>query len=238
MINKKLLVVGLISSVAMVGCNKEAAKQDEVVKLETLEQKVNYIVAQNMALNLQQSGLTVEPDAFAQGLRDIRNGVESRLTDEEKEVVMQTFQEQAMAKHEEELRKLSDANLAEGQAYLETNKAKEGVQVTDSGLQYRVLTEGDGVKPSETDTVSVHYSGKLIDGTEFDSSYGRGEPVNFPVNGVIAGWTEALQLMPQGSKWELVIPSDLAYGPGGNGPIPPNAVLVFEVELLEVKASD
>ncbi len=238
MINKKLLVVGLISSVAMVGCNKEAAKQDEVVKLETLEQKVNYIVAQNMALNLQQSGLTVEPDAFAQGLRDIRNGVESRLTDEEKEVVMQTFQEQAMAKHEEELRKLSDANLAEGQAYLETNKAKEGVQVTDSGLQYRVLTEGDGVKPSETDTVSVHYSGKLIDGTEFDSSYGRGEPVNFPVNGVIAGWTEALQLMPQGSKWELVIPSDLAYGPGGNGPIPPNAVLVFEVELLEVTAND
>jgi FKBP-type peptidyl-prolyl cis-trans isomerase FkpA len=238
MINKKLLVIGLISSVAMVGCNKETAKQDDVVKLDTLEQKVNYIVAQNMALNLQQSGLTIEPGAFAQGLRDIHNGVESRLTDEEKEVVMQTFQEQAMAKHEEELRKLSDSNLAEGQAYLETNQAKEGVQVTDSGLQYRVLTEGDGVKPSETDTVSVHYSGKLIDGTEFDSSYGRGEPVNFPVNGVIAGWTEALQLMPQGSKWELVIPSDLAYGPGGNGPIPPNAVLVFEVELLEVKASD
>jgi FKBP-type peptidyl-prolyl cis-trans isomerase FkpA len=238
MINKKLLVVGLISSVAMVGCNKEAAKQDEVAKLETLEQKVNYIVGQNMALNLQQSGLTLEPEAFAQGLRDVRNGAESRLTDEEKEVVMQTFQEQAMAKHEEELRKLSDTNLAEGQAYLEANKAKEGVQVTDSGLQYRVITEGDGVKPSETDTVTVHYSGKLIDGTEFDSSYARGEPVNFPVNGVIAGWTEALQLMPQGSKWELVIPSDLAYGPGGNGPIPPNAVLVFEVELLEVKASE
>jgi FKBP-type peptidyl-prolyl cis-trans isomerase FkpA len=238
MINKKLLVVGLISSVAMVGCNKEAAKQDEVAKLETLEQKVNYIVGQNMALNLQQSGLTLEPEAFAQGLRDVRNGAESRLTDEEKEVVMQTFQEQAMAKHEEELRKLSDTNLAEGQAYLEANKAKEGVQVTDSGLQYRVITEGEGVKPSETDTVTVHYSGKLIDGTEFDSSYARGEPVNFPVNGVIAGWTEALQLMPQGSKWELVIPSDLAYGPGGNGPIPPNAVLVFEVELLEVKASE
>jgi FKBP-type peptidyl-prolyl cis-trans isomerase FkpA len=238
MINKKLLVVGLISSVAMVGCNKEAAKQDEVAKLETLEQKVNYIVGQNMALNLQQSGLTLEPEAFAQGLRDVRNGAESRLTDEEKEVVMQTFQEQAMAKHEEELRKLSDTNLAEGQAYLEANKAKDGVQVTDSGLQYRVITEGDGVKPSETDTVTVHYSGKLIDGTEFDSSYARGEPVNFPVNGVIAGWTEALQLMPQGSKWELVIPSDLAYGPGGNGPIPPNAVLVFEVELLEVKASE
>lgn len=238
MINKKLLVVGLISSVAMVGCNKEAAKQDEVAKLETLEQKVNYIVGQNMALNLQQSGLTLEPEAFAQGLRDVRNGAESRLTDEEKEVVMQTFQEQAMAKHEEELRKLSDTNLAEGQAYLEANKAKDGVQVTDSGLQYRVITEGEGVKPSETDTVTVHYSGKLIDGTEFDSSYARGEPVNFPVNGVIAGWTEALQLMPQGSKWELVIPSDLAYGPGGNGPIPPNAVLVFEVELLEVKASE
>lgn len=238
MINKKLLVVGLISSVLMVGCNKEAEKKEETVKLDTLEQKMNYVVAQNMAENFKQGGLAIEPDAFALALKDVRDGVESRLTDEEKETVMQTFQEQAMAKREEEQKKLGEANLAEGAAYLETNKAKDGVTVTESGLQYHVITEGTGVIPKATDTVTVHYSGKLLDGTEFDSSYSRNEPVNFPVNGVIAGWTEALLLMPQGSKWELVIPSDLAYGPGGNGPIPPNSVLVFEVELLEVKAGE
>jgi len=238
MINKKLLVIGLISSALMVGCNKEAEKTDANVELTTLEQKVNYVIAQNMAQQLQQGGLTIEPEVFAQALKDVRDGVEPRLTDEEKETVMQTFQEQAMAKREEEQKKVSETNLAEGTAYLEANKAKEGVTVTESGLQYRVITEGTGVKPTATDTVSVHYVGKLLDGTEFDSSISRGEPVAFPVNGVIAGWTEALQLMPQGSKWELVIPSDLAYGPGGNGPIPPNSVLVFEVELLEVKAGE
>lgn len=238
MINKKLLVVGLISSALLAGCNKDAEKQDDSAKLTTLEQKVNYVVAQNMAQNFQQGGLTIEPEAFALALKDVRDGVESRLTDEEKETVMQTFQEQAMAKREAEQKQLSETNLAEGNAFLEANKAKEGVTVTESGLQYRVITEGNGVKPTATDTVSVHYVGKLIDGTEFDSSLARGEPVAFPVNGVIAGWTEALQLMPQGSKWELVIPADLAYGPGGNGPIPPNAVLTFEVELLEVKAGE
>lgn len=238
MINKKLLVIGLISSALMVGCNKEAEKEDASIELTTLEQKVNYVVAQNMAQQFQQGGLTIEPDVFALALQDVRDGVESRLTDEEKETVMQTFQEQAMAKREEEQKKVSETNIAEGTAYLEANKAKEGVTVTESGLQYRVITEGTGVKPTATDTVTVHYVGKLLDGTEFDSSISRGEPVAFPVNGVIAGWTEALQLMPQGSKWELVIPSDLAYGPGGNGPIPPNSVLVFEVELLEVKAGE
>jgi FKBP-type peptidyl-prolyl cis-trans isomerase FkpA/FKBP-type peptidyl-prolyl cis-trans isomerase FklB len=237
MFNKKLLVVGLISSALMVGCNKEAEKPDESAMLTTLEQKVNYVVAQNMAQNFKQGGLTIEPDAFALALRDVRDGVESRLTEEEKATVMQTFQEQAMAKREAEQKALSEKNIAEGTAYLEANKAKEGVTVTESGLQYRVITEGTGVVPTATDSVSVHYSGKLLDGTEFDSSIARGEPVTFDVTGVIAGWTEALQLMPKGSKWELVIPSDLAYGPGGNGPIPPNSVLVFEVELLEVNAA-
>lgn len=237
MFNKKLLVVGLISSALMVGCNKEAEKPDESAMLTTLEQKVNYVVAQNMAQNFKQGGLTIEPDAFALALRDVRDGVESRLTEEEKATVMQTFQEQAMAKREAEQKALSEKNIAEGTAYLEANKVKEGVTVTESGLQYRVITEGTGVVPTATDSVSVHYSGKLLDGTEFDSSIARGEPVTFDVTGVIAGWTEALQLMPKGSKWELVIPSDLAYGPGGNGPIPPNSVLVFEVELLEVNAA-
>lgn len=237
MINKKLLVAGLISSALMVGCNKEE-KPAAVAELTTLEQKVNYAIAQNMAENFKGGGLPIEVEAFAQGLKDVRDGAELRLTEEEMQTVMQEFQEQAMAKRAEEQKKISDANLAEGQAFLEANKAKEGVVTTESGLQYRIITEGTGVKPTAEDSVTVHYSGKLLDGTEFDSSYTRQEPVTFPVGGVIAGWTEALQLMPQGSKWELYIPSDLAYGPGGNGPIPPNSTLTFEVELLEVKAGE
>lgn len=238
MINKKILVVGLISSALMVGCNKEAEKPAATIELTTLEQKVNYAIAQNMAQNFKQNGLTIEPDIFVMALADVRDGVELRLTEEEMQAAMQEFQEQAMVKREEEQKKLSETNLAEGAAFLEANKAKEGVVTTESGLQYRVITEGTGVKPKATDTVTVHYAGKLLDGTEFDSSYTRQEPVEFPVNGVIAGWTEALLLMPQGSKWELVIPAELAYGPGGNGPIPPNSVLQFEVELLEVKAAE
>jgi FKBP-type peptidyl-prolyl cis-trans isomerase FkpA len=237
MINKKLLVAGLISSALMVGCNKDE-KKDQVAELTTLEQKVNYAIAQNMAENFKGGGLPIEVNAFAQGLKDVRDGVKLRLTEEEMQAAMQEFQEQAMAKRVEEQRKMSEANLAEGQAFLEANKSKEGVVTTESGLQYRVITEGTGVKPSVQDSVTVHYAGKLLDGTEFDSSYARQEPVTFPVSGVIAGWTEALQLMPQGSKWELFIPADLAYGPGGNGPIPPNSVLTFEVELLEVKAGE
>ena len=237
MINKKLLV-GLVSSVVLVvGCEKQA-EEPKAVELTTLEQKVNYTIARNLANNFKQNGLVVDPDSFMLALNDVRDGVDSRLTEEEMQTVMQTFQEQAMAKREEEQKKLADENAEKGKAFLEENKAKEGVTTTESGLQYRVITEGSGVKPKATDTVTVHYSGKLLDGTEFDSSYTRNEPATFDLNSVIPGWTEGLQLMPQGSKWELVIPSDLAYGPGANGPIPPNSVLVFEVELLEVKAAE
>lgn len=238
MINKKLLVAGLISSVVLVaGCNKEAEKP-KAVELTTLEQKVNYTIARNLANNFKQNGLVVDPESFMLALNDVRDNVDSRLTEEEMQTVMQTFQEQAMAKREEEQKKLAEENAGKSKTFLEENKAKEGVTTTESGLQYRVITEGTGVKPKATDTVTVHYSGKLLDGTEFDSSYSRNEPATFDLNSVIPGWTEGLQLMPQGSKWELVIPSELAYGPGANGPIPPNSVLVFEVELLEVKAAE
>jgi FKBP-type peptidyl-prolyl cis-trans isomerase FkpA len=238
MINKKLLVAGLISSVVLVaGCNKEA-EEPKAVELTTLEQKVNYTIARNLANNFKQNGLVVDPESFMLALNDVRDNVDSRLTEEEMQTVMQTFQEQAMAKREEEQKKLAEENAGKSKTFLEENKAKEGVTTTESGLQYRVITEGTGVKPKATDTVTVHYSGKLLDGTEFDSSYSRNEPATFDLNSVIPGWTEGLQLMPQGSKWELVIPSELAYGPGANGPIPPNSVLVFEVELLEVKAAE
>lgn len=238
MINKKLLIVGLASAVLIVGCSKEEKQPDPSTLLQSLEQKVNYTIAQNLANNFKQSGVTIEPETFALALRDVRDGTESRLSDEEMQTVMQTFQEQAMAQREEEQKKIAEENAAAGAKFLEENKAKEGVTTTESGLQYRVITEGTGAKPAATDTVTVHYSGKLLDGTEFDSSYSRNEPAVFGLNSVIPGWTEGLQLMSEGSKWELVIPSDLAYGPGANGPIPPNSVLVFEVELLEVKPAD
>ena len=133
---------------------------------------------------------------------------------------------------------VAEANKKEGEEFLASNKTKEGVVTTASGLQYKVITAGTGPSPKASDKVSVHYRGTLIDGTEFDSSYRRGEPVSFPVKGVIAGWTEALQLMKEGAKWELYIPSELAYGPGGTGgPIGPNATLIFEVELLQASVS-
>lgn len=239
MINKKLLIIGLMSSaVLLAGCSKEAEKKEETIELTTLEQKVNYTIAQNLANNFKQNGVIIDPEVFAMSLKDVRDGVEPRLTKEEMETSMQTFQEESMAKREAEQKKVAEENAEKGKKFLEENKAKEGVSTTESGLQYRVITEGTGPKPKASDTVTVHYSGKLLDGTEFDSSYTRNEPATFDLSSVIPGWTEGLQLMPQGSKWELVIPSELAYGPGANGPIPPNSVLVFEVELLEVKAPE
>jgi FKBP-type peptidyl-prolyl cis-trans isomerase FkpA/FKBP-type peptidyl-prolyl cis-trans isomerase FklB len=239
MINKHLVIAGLVASVALVSsCKEDAKKQDDSAKIATIEQKFSYLVGQNITKSLQQNGVTIDNDAFMLAVSDSKAGTPSRISEEDSAKIMQEMQQKAMAKKEEEQKKVSEANIAAGKKFLEENKAKEGVQVTASGLQYKVITAGNGVKPKATDTVSVHYTGKLVNGTEFDSSRKHGDqPVTFPVNGVIPGWTEALQLMPMGSKWELYIPSDLAYGPGGNGPIPPASTLIFEVELLEVKAT-
>ncbi len=228
------LIAGLLGATAlMVGCN-QAEPEKETAELETLEQKVNYVFGTNLAENLTQGGVTIEPEAFAQALRDKRDGVEPRLSEEEMQEVMQTFQEQEMARREADQKAAAEANQKEAEAFFAENANAEGVTQTDSGLQYKVLEEGEGAKPGADDTVTVHYRGRLLDGTEFDSSYERDQPATFALNSVIAGWTEALQLMSEGSKYELYIPSDLAYGPGGNGPIPPNSALIFEVELLEV----
>ncbi|ACE84616.1 FKBP-type peptidyl-prolyl cis-trans isomerase [Cellvibrio japonicus] len=239
MFNKRLLVLGLMaaSTTLIVGC-KEEAKQDDSAKLTTLEQKANYIIGQNIGRNLKNGGLAIEPESLALALADIRDGKDSRISEEEMQKIMQEVQEKAIAKQEEEQKKLSEENQTKGKAFLDENKAKEGVVATESGLQYKVITEGKGAKPKATDTVTVHYTGKLIDGTEFDSSAKHGQPATFPLDGVIPGWTEALQLMPQGSKWEIYIPSELAYGAGGQGPIPPSSTLIFEVELLEIKAPE
>lgn len=241
MFTKRLLILGLMaaSTTLIVGCKEEAKPvADDSAKLETMEQKANYIIGHNLGKNLQGGGLTIEVDALALALAEVRDGKASRFSEEETQKVMQEVQQKAMAKQEEEQKKISETNIAAGKKFLEENKAKEGVVTTASGLQYKVITEGTGPKPKATDTVTVNYVGKLLSGEEFDSSIKRGQPATFPLDGVIPGWTEALQLMPQGSKWEIYIPSELAYGAGGQGPIPASSTLIFEVELLEIAAPE
>ena len=236
--HKTLKTAALLAAASLCACNDNGATtKTDTVELASNEQKVSYSIGQNFADQLSQSGLDVDLNALKAGIDDVFTQSEPRLSDDAmqaaQDAVMQELQQRQAAEQEAQ----ASANAAAGAAFLADNKQQEGVQVTDSGLQYKVLTQGEGALPAATDTVKVHYRGTLIDGTEFDSSYRRGEPAEFPVTAVIGGWTEALQLMPVGSKYQLFIPSNLAYGPGGtgpNGPIGPNATLVFEVELLEI----
>jgi len=235
MINKKLAMIGLMASAALVaGCKKEAPKPEP--KLETLEQKVSYLMGQQMGQGVKQMEINLDTDLVLLAIADAKAGTPSRISKEDEAKVIQEFSESMKKKQEEKAHKLGEENKAAGEKFLAENKTKEGVQTTESGLQYKVITAGSGVKPKATDTVKVHYTGKLLDGKVFDSSIERNEPVEFPVSGVIPGWVEALQLMPQGSKWEVYIPASLAYGATGNQSIPPESTLIFEVELLEVKA--
>jgi len=230
---KHSLVSGIaLATLMLAACG--ADKKAEEPKLDTLEAKMSYIFGANMASQFKQEGITLDPAALSLAVVDIQSGKESRIGQEDMQQVMQEFQAQAQAKQEEKMKEAGAANQQKSDAFLTANSTKEGVQVTESGLQYKVVTAGEGAKPTTEDSVTVHYKGTLIDGTEFDSSYTRGEPVTFPVTGVIPGWTEALQLMSKGAKYELYIPSDLAYGAGGTGPIGPNSALVFEVELLDI----
>ncbi len=201
-------------------------------ELNTLTQRLSYIVGENMANQLKADGLELDTDALVMAVTDVMAGNASRLSQEEKQSTVEEIQKASQEKQAE----VHAKNKAEGEAYLDANGKKEGVTTTDSGLQYKSLVSGDGEKPASSDTVKVHYKGTLIDGTVFDSSYDRGEPAVFPVTGVIPGWVEALQLMNVGDKFELTIPSELAYGAQGSGPvIGPDATLVFEVELLAIQ---
>jgi FKBP-type peptidyl-prolyl cis-trans isomerase FklB len=203
--------------------------------LKTEKEKVSYIIGVNIGRNLKTQSVDVDPDMVSKGMKDVASSGKLLMTDEEMKATMTAFQQEMMKKRQEELEKVGGKNKAEGEAFLAANKKKPGVITLPSGLQYKVITKGKGKSPKATDKVTVNYRGTLIDGTEFDSSYKRGEPASFPVNGVIKGWTEALQLMKEGSKWELFIPPDLAYGEKGAGNvIGPNATLIFEVELLSV----
>jgi len=193
----------------------------------------------NIGNGLHKQGVDIDPSVLEQGLADVLAGGKTRLTEDEARATLTELSSDMRKKQQEKMQQAADENKKEGDAFLAANKAKAGVVTLPSGLQYKVLTAGTGPKPTAKDSVVCNYKGTLVDGKEFDSSYKRGEPATFPVSGVIKGWTEALQLMPVGSKWQLVVPSDLAYGDRGQGPdIGPGATLVFEVELLSIAAPD
>jgi len=209
--------------------------------LTTRKQKFSYAlgmnIGQGLGSNLKKQGVEVDWTLVAQGLKDVVSDSKTRLTEEEAKKVLTEVQNEVRAQQQEKMKEAADKNKTEGEAFLAANKSKEGVVTLPSGLQYKILTEGKGPKPTAADTVVCNYRGTLINGTEFDSSYKRGEPATFPVGGVIKGWTEALQLMPVGSKWQLFIPSSLAYGerPDPRSGIEPNATLIFEVELISIQ---
>ncbi len=203
--------------------------------LKTDKQKFSYTAGYQIGQNLKRQNLDLDPKTFSQGVQDAITSAKPRLKPEEMQAAVQTQQKKDMEKQEV----LAKKNLEAGMAFLEANKKKEGVTTTPSGLQYKIVTAGKGKQPKSEDTVVAHYRGTLINGTEFDSSYQRNEPATFPVHGVIKGWQEVLPLMQEGAKWQVYIPSDLAYGPrGAGGAIGPNEVLIFDIELLSVKESE
>jgi len=207
-------------------------------ELDTDEKKLGYIIGMDIGKSLRDQGTAVDLNSLVEAIRDTYNGKELAMTTEEAGQVRREYIEKRQAEQKAEAAAIGETNLVAGQKFLAENATKEGVQTTASGLQYKVETMGTGPKPAATDTVKVHYRGTLLDGTEFDSSYARNEPISFGLNRVIAGWTEGVQLMPVGSKFMFYIAPNLAYGEGGGGPIPPNSTLIFEVELLEIEAPE
>jgi FKBP-type peptidyl-prolyl cis-trans isomerase FklB len=218
---------------------KRAPAKAAPLTLKTQKEKASYALGMNFGTGLRKQSIDIDPAILARGLRDSFSNGKTLLTEDEAKAVLTQLQSDVRKKQQELALQLGEANKKQGLEFLEANKTKDGVVTLPSGLQYKVLQEGTGPKPAPTDTVVCNYRGTLLDSTEFDSSYKRGQPATFPVTGVIKGWTEALQLMPVGSKWQLFIPSALAYGEhGAGGQIGPNATLIFEVELLSIQSKD
>lgn len=213
------------------------------VVLKTDKDKTSYAIGSDLGNKLKSASIDVDPAILSRAIKDVLTGGKPAMTDDEVRAKLmelskqvQAAQQEAQKKQQEANKVLGEKNRKEGDAFLADNKSKEGVVALPSGLQYKILKTGDGPKPTAADTVTCNYRGTLIDGKEFDSSYKRGQPASFPVGGVIKGWTEALQLMPVGSKWQLFIPADLAYGDRQAGPdITPGSTLIFEVELLSIQ---
>ena len=221
----------LIIPIAVLSLASLSFGQDKS-QLKDLKDKVSYSIGLNVGANFKKQGQELNPDALLAGVKDALSGKTPALNENELKETMEAWSKQM----EDKQKVVGEKNAADATKFLAENKKKDGVKTTVSGLQYKVMKEGAGAQPKETDTVTVNYRGTLINGTEFDSSYKRGQPATFPVNGVIKGWTEALQLMKTGSKYQLFIPADLAYGARAVGPdITPNSALIFEVELIEVK---
>jgi len=205
-------------------------------QLSDEKSRVSYAIGMMLGHNWQQQGLEVDPEIAARAIKDVQSGGATLLTQTEMQETLAAFQKEFKVKQQKMQAELAVTNKAAGAAFLATNKNNPGVNALPDGLQYIVITNGTGAMPAASDVVTVNYRGTLINGTEFDSSYKRGQPAQFPVGGVIHGWTEALQKMNVGSKWKLFIPSELAYGEAGQRGIPPNSVLIFEVELLAAQA--
>jgi FKBP-type peptidyl-prolyl cis-trans isomerase FklB len=204
--------------------------------LVTAKDKESYAMGLNAGMRLKQMPVDLDPALVAQGLKDAMSGAKPAMTDDEAKAVLTGLQGELQKKQEAMMQQMGSVNKKEGDTFLAGNKSKEGVVTLPSGLQYKILTKGSGPKPTAGDTVVCNYRGTLINGKEFDSSYKRGQPASFPVGGVIKGWTEALQLMPVGSKWQLFVPSELAYGDRGAGPdIGPGSTLIFDVELISIQ---
>ena len=222
-----------VLAVGLIGCQTTDEKN---VKLETQKDKVSYSIGLNIGKNMTRDSIAINPDIFLRGVLDAAADSAHRLmTDKEMQETMMAFQQEMQKKQMEQAHAAGEKNRLEGEAFLSENAKKPGVVTLPSGLQYRILVEGKGKKPNAAATVRTHYTGKLLNGTEFDSSIKRGEPAVLPVGGVPKGWAEALVLMPEGSKWEIFIPSSLAYGEAGaGGVIPPNATLIMEVELIAI----
>lgn len=218
-----------------VGCTP-GEKKVEIKELKDQKEKVSYSIGLNIGKDFKTQGVEVDTNILLKGMTDALSGAQPMLTEAQIEETLTQLQKDMVAKQETMAKEAAEKNKAAGAAFLAENGKKEGVTTLPSGLQYKVIEEGKGAKPTLDSTVTVHYKGTLVDGKEFDSSYSRNEPATFPVKGVIPGWTEAMQLMTEGSKWQIVIPSELAYGERGAGPvIGPNSTLIFEVELIKVQ---
>ena len=233
-----LVLAGLLAGAALLSPRPAAAATPAQQRpaLASNNEKASYIIGMNIGKSLHSDGVEIDYGPFMQGMKDALANAQPQLTQQEMRDVMTQFQKELQASHDARAKASGEKNRKEGETFLAKNKRQPGVKTTASGLQYKVLKEGTGKVPTLADTVTANYRGMLLDGTEFDSSYKRGEPAHFPVTGVIAGWTEVLQLMKVGSKVEVFIPAQLAYGERGAGQqIGPNATLKFEIELLDAK---
>jgi FKBP-type peptidyl-prolyl cis-trans isomerase len=230
------IVIALMLAMSVISCKTTKNACNAKPELKTSLDTISYIIGADIGMNLKKNGIEVNNDVFQYAFKIGTAGNDSLFSEEQKQKIMDQYQQEMQKKIQQKSSEAAEVNKKEGTKFLEENKTKPGVITTASGLQYKIIKEGEGISPLGDNTVKVNYEGKLVSGKKFDSSYDRGEPVEFPVNGVIKGWTEALLLMKPGAVWELYIPYELAYGEQGYMDIPPAATLIFKVELISVSS--